>query len=67
MFGSNGCGQPDIISRYSHCQSPILKRPQLTKITNKLQTSNFVEHYDDYRKRFCNHPKAPLAFPQGDQ
>lgn len=54
-------------SRYSHCQSSFLKRPQLAKMKNKLQTSNFVEHFDDYRKTFCNHPKAPLAFPQGDQ
>lgn len=63
MIGTNGCGQPDIKSRYSQCQSPILKRPQLAKMKNKLQTSNCAEHFDDYRKTYCNCPKAPLAFP----
>lgn len=39
MICTNGCGQPNIKSRYYHCQSPILKRPQLAKIKNKLQTA----------------------------
>lgn len=39
----------------------------MAKMENKLETSSFVEHFGDYRKTFCNHPKALLAVPQGDQ
>lgn len=67
MISANGCGQPNTSSRYSHCQSPILKRPQLAKMKNKWQNGNFVGHLDDYKKpHICNQPKATSNIPQGN-